>query len=120
MNKKRASLVLVLIGMFILSASAIMAVSVVGTLTATGTAGKNSPNHSRVGKHGGGKVTINSVTVKDKFGHPKTITWRIVGGAGTSRPTVKISPALDNGDYVSIDLTTARPGSFGYADLHIY
>lgn len=95
-----------------------------GSGTATGTATKRS-SFARIGENAQdvpdwGKVTITSVTVLDKFGHAKTVRWNIVGGAGTSRPTIKITPALENGDYVSVSVTTSKDGSFGYVGLHIY
>jgi len=103
-----------------------------GTATATGTAETNSVVFGRVGNNAKdvpnwGKVTIEKVTVMDLVGREKKeVTWSVVGGAGTSRPTIKFSPKLAKGDYVRMELTTAnakpdtKDGDWGYVCIHLY
>jgi hypothetical protein len=121
--KKKVMKSLVIIAVLGVSVS-IVAVNFLGSGTATGTATKPS-SFARIGKDASdvpnwGKVKIKSVTVLDKFGREKTVRWSVVGGAGTSRPTIKITPALENGDYVSVGLETSVDGNFGYVGLHLY
>lgn len=121
MKKRKISLVLFLIGVFILSTGAIMGVPVAGSSTATGTADKKCSFAAVLGsKKTTGKVTITSVTVKDKFGHEKRITWKKIPGGGHYKPAVKITPPLENGDYVSIEVTTGSSSPPEYLDLNIY
>lgn len=105
-----------------------------GTGTASGQIDTNgTENHCRVGKNDAdvppwGKVEILSVTVLDKFGRAKRppVTWRIVGGAGSSRPTVKVTPPMDDSDIIQIELKTekANPatsdGGWGFVGVHCY
>lgn len=122
--KRKAIASLVLLGVFVLCFGIAEANFLTGTGTATGTATKKV-NHARIGENAAdvpdwGKVTIKTVTVQDKFGRTKNVRWSIVGGAGTDRPTIKFTPALENGDYVSVGLETGKNGDFGYVGLHLY
>ena len=119
-----------------------LVVAVLGTTTvmATGTATasgqietKSTENHCRVGANdkdvpAWGWVEVLNVTVLDKFGRKKEgVTWEIVGGAGSSRPTVKVTPPMDNADIIQIELKTqkANPdpnsgGNWGFVGVHCY
>jgi hypothetical protein len=122
--KRKVLITVVLTTVLVFSFGFTKANLVTGTGTATETATKKS-SFARIGKNDKevpdwGKVTVKSVTVNDKFGREKNVRWSIVGGAGTSRPTIKITPALENGEYVSVELETSKNGDFGYVGLHLY
>ncbi len=124
MRKRKTSLIFSLIGMLILSTTAVLAYVPTGDASATGTLKRDSQIFARVGKSKTrlGKVYVKKAIVTDKFGREREVEWKYVGGKGTSRPTIKFTgeDKPKKGEHVSLELETQASGSHGILDLHLY
>lgn len=121
MRRLRLTVGMVFLFVFSLSAGT---VRFEGRGTATGTMKRDSQNHARVGASNTriGKVKVTRVIVTDIFGREREVQFKVVGGAGTARPTIKFTgedrPKKD--EFVTVEFTTTVDGDFGPLDLHLY
>lgn len=116
--KRKVLVSIILTGIFVFCFGIAEANFLSGTATATGTVESGTPKFGDiVKKTGTGGLTIKSVEVLDKFGRVKRVSWKISSGKTSTSPTLEFTPALEVGDYVSIDLTTGNDGDFGYLDV---